>query len=291
VPHDILQPAGSPIWKETNDRFFDFFRLDPSSRDPLFLQRLISSFARLPYENLSKIIKSHEQEDPRQRFRLPGEVMDKHIEHRLGGTCFSLTFFLERLLTHAGFDCYKVMAHMNAGENIHCAAVVRLPEGEVLIDPGYGLNRPVALGKDRPVRFASRHGGVELVFDPRDERFHLFTYMAKERKWRYSFANEPVSEEGFERHWIESFSQPSLNNICLYRASHQGHLYLRKNHLRMTTFRGQRKENVRENLHGTIKTYFGISPQWVEEANGILAERKAQRRRQSQEAAWEGPFP
>ncbi|MCK4547963.1 MAG: arylamine N-acetyltransferase [Candidatus Eisenbacteria sp.] len=292
MPTRVLQPARSDIWQEANDLFFKHFRLDPSARGPLFLQQLVSSFGRLPYENLSKIIRSREEKDPVDWFRLPAEVMKDHVEHRLGGTCFSLTFFLERLLICTGFNCYKVMAHMRAGENIHCAAIVRLPEGDVLIDPGYGLNRPVALSKDRPVRFVSRHGGVELVFDPEDERFHLFTYMAQERKWRYCFTNEPVSDEEFERHWIASFSKSSMSNVCLYRASHHGHLYLRKNHLRITSFRGQRKENVRESLDKTVETYFGIAPHWVEEARGILAERRAawQKRNGENDSSWEGAF-
>lgn len=259
---------------EASHLFFDYFGLDRSARDPLFLHRLVSCFARIPYENLSKIIRTRGGGDPVDLFRLPQEVMKDHIDHRLGGTCFSLTFFLERLLTHAGFDCYKVMADMRAGKNIHCAVVVRDAERFLLIDPGYGLNRPVALSPDGPVRFLSRHGGVELVHDSATERFHLFTFMARERKWRYSFANRPVSDEDFERYWVESFFKPSLSQICLYRVSAQGHLYLRKHHLRVTSFRGQRKENVRESLHRTVKAYFGIAPHWVEEAASVLVERK-----------------
>ena len=76
-----------------------------------------------------------------------------------------------------------------------------------------------------------------------------------------------------------------INQICLYRAGPQGHMYLRKNHLRVTSFRGQRKENVREGLHDTVKTYFGIAPRWVEEAKAVLAERRAKR---SGGECWEG---
>ncbi len=273
----IIRPSEAGDQTESSQQFFDYFGLDPSARDPLFLQRLVSAFSRIPYENLSKIIQSGVDGESPVRFRLPAEVMQNHIEHRLGGTCFSLTYFLDRLLRYAGFTCYKVMANMRAGENIHCAVVARVGETDYLIDPGYGLNRPVQLYEDRPIRFASRHGGVELVFVPQESRFHLFTYMARERKWRYSFSNRQVSEEDFEQYWMESFYKPSLNQICLYRASPQGHLYLRKNHLRVTTFRGQRKENVRQNLHRTVKTYFGISPHWVEEAASILAERRSRR--------------
>jgi arylamine N-acetyltransferase len=273
----IIRPSEAGEQVEASERFFDFFRLDPRARDPLFLQRLVSTFSRIPYENLSKIIRGGTDPLSPVRFRLPTDVMKDHIEHRLGGTCFSLTFFLEKILNYCGFSCYKVMANMKAGDNIHCAVVVVSGGDRFLIDPGYGLNRPVVFSEQRPVRFASRHGGVELVFVPEEDRFHLFTYMARERKWRYSFADQPVSDEDFERFWMDSFSKPSLNQICLYRASPQGHLYLRKNHLRITTFRGQRKDNVRENLHRTVKTYFGISPYWVEQAKSVLAERKSQR--------------
>ena len=262
--------------REASERFFDFFSVDPAADDPLLLRRLIAAFSRIPYENLSKIIKQTETGSA-PRFRLPPEVLQDHIEHRLGGTCFSLTHFFQKILTAAGFEAYRVMAHMRAGRNIHCAVVVCLPEGRVLIDPGYGLNRPVPLRTDAPVRFASRHGGVELRYDADTDEYHLFTYMARERKWRYCFADRPVPDDEFERHWIDSFSKPSLHQICLYRASPQGHLYLRKHHLRLTTFRGQQKENVRETLHKTVKDYFGISPVWVDRAREVLEERKAGR--------------
>jgi arylamine N-acetyltransferase len=270
-----LREAGD--FREASGLFFEFFKLAPDPGDPLALRYLVSSFARIPYENLSKIVKSHHEGGVVPRFRLPPEVMRDHIDHRLGGTCFSLTYFLEKILRHAGYDCHKVMAHMHAGRNIHCAAVVHAPEGDFLIDPGYGLNRPIPLREDGPVRFASRHGGVEVVFDPAARTYHLYTYTAPERKWRYCFTNEAVPDDEFERYWIDSFARPSLNQICLHRASPQGHLYLRKNHLRLTTFRGQRKDNVRENLDRTVKEYFGISPLWLERAQEVLAERKAQR--------------
>ena len=255
--------------------FLDHFRMDASARDPMFLQRVVHNFSKIPYENLSKIVKTAGGGDPRIHFRLPDELMRDHVDYRLGGTCFSLTFFLETLLTHLGYSCYKVMADMQAGRNIHCAVVVTEPSGTLLVDPGYGLNRPVLLNRDHPVRFLSRHGGVEVVYEPASDQFHLFTYMARERKWRYSFADRAVSDEDFERFWVESFSKPTLNQICLYKVTQQGRLYLHRHHLRVSTFRGQRKENVRENLHRTVKTYFGIAPHWVDEAVAVLAERRA----------------
>jgi len=71
-----------------------------------FPQDLALGFARLPYENISKIIKSAGASGVLESMRLPSEVAEDHIEWGLGGTCFSLTFFLERVLRSLGFDAH-----------------------------------------------------------------------------------------------------------------------------------------------------------------------------------------
>jgi len=110
--------------------------------DEILLQNILAGFANLPYENLSKIIKFHRHgAHEAERLRLPEEVIEDHLRRRLGGTCFSLTFFLQAILLHHGFTCYIVMADMRAGKNIHGAMIVWLNGVKHLVDPGYLLCR------------------------------------------------------------------------------------------------------------------------------------------------------
>ena len=62
------------------------------------LTRILVSFARIPYENISKLIKLSETGGEWDRFRLPAEVWEDFRRNNLGGTCFSLTFFLWAIL-------------------------------------------------------------------------------------------------------------------------------------------------------------------------------------------------
>ena len=104
--------------------FQEFFQLKLEKPDLPTLQKILEKFATIPYENISKIIKLSQAWENEQKIRLPEEVIDDHANFHLGGTCFSLTFFLETILLHQGFQCYPVMADMKAGRNIHCAIIV-----------------------------------------------------------------------------------------------------------------------------------------------------------------------
>ena len=82
------------------------------------LERLVQAFSKLPYENISKIIKLSDHLEDEDQIRLPEEVVEGHLTEGLGGTCFSLTFALQSILAQNGFSNYPVMAHMRAGRKI-----------------------------------------------------------------------------------------------------------------------------------------------------------------------------
>ena len=126
--------------KHNHEEAFDAFRKHFSIRSPEveadFAAEIVQSFSRIPYENISKIIKNSKCPTLEDKIRLPLEVIEDHIERNLGGTCFSLTFFLESLFKNSGFSCYKIMADMKSGENVHCAVVVTIGRRKFLADPG-----------------------------------------------------------------------------------------------------------------------------------------------------------
>jgi len=268
--------------QEAIELFQRHFNLARSRSDLEDLRLLLRHYSKIPYENISKIIKVASHEELEGKFRLPLEVMQDHMEHRLGGTCFSLTYFLEEILRSWEYSCHKAMAHMSAGENIHCVIVADLAGNRYLVDPGYLLWQPLLLSSERPQTFFTPQGGVEVRYDPAAGEFHLFTFNARGRKWRYRFADRSVSEIDFRQHWIASFSKPTLHNILLNQLTEKGLLYVRGNHLRLTSFEEERKANIRQEYHRQIQDLFGIKPQWVEEALSIL-------RRQRQE--WQHQKP
>ncbi|MEA1996979.1 MAG: hypothetical protein U9N45_05045, partial [Gemmatimonadota bacterium] len=87
-------------------------------RDYSSLRELYLAFTHIPYENLSKIIRSHHGSDNSSpEFRTPDQVLEGYLSDRLGGTCFSLTQCLFSLLCWCGFNCWRVLGDMRHGQN------------------------------------------------------------------------------------------------------------------------------------------------------------------------------
>jgi arylamine N-acetyltransferase len=239
------------------------------------LEKLVEAFSQFPYENISKIIKLSKHLDEACPVRLPEEVVEDHLRAGLGGTCFSMTFTLQTILTHNGFTCYPVMAHMRAGRNIHCALVTLVGESKHLIDPGYLLGSPVELDHRRPVSFDNEFTRVELFFQPGDGAYHLYTITGQERKWRYCFADHPTTPQEFLSYWQDSFHKNAMHGICLNRVTPQGLVYVRKRFMRQITPQGKRNVNIKSNYHAAILENFGIRQELVEQALAALGANMA----------------
>jgi arylamine N-acetyltransferase len=247
--------SGGPEAKEI---FLGHFGLGEGGPELEMLRRIVAGYSNLPYENLTKIIKKFTACSPDERLRGPVEVVSGYVDHRTGGTCFSLTYCLGSILASAGYKCYPVMADMKR-PNIHCALVVETNESRYLIDPGYLVGEPVEL-TGTPVSMATAFGIVELR--PRQgERYDLFTLDGGDRKWRYTVRTAPVSHHEFMRHWQGSFALPMMNNLLLTRLTPHGHLYIKNHHLRMKGPQGKANENIRTDFESRIETEFGISPE------------------------------
>ncbi|MFQ5633693.1 MAG: arylamine N-acetyltransferase [bacterium] len=253
--------------------FLDSFNLSSTNPKLSFLEDILQSFAKLPYENISKIIKLNQQWDnTSHRIRLPEEVMEDHISRHLGGTCFSLTFFLQAILTQHGFDCYPVMADMRAGRNIHCCLIVVLDSVKYLVDPGYLLTEPMELNPQQPRLLRSEFTGVELLYDSRIQSYDLFTFDKNEVKWRYRFQDRPASPEEFLRHWQLSFARNSMHGICLTKVMKGGLIFVNKNFMRETTFTEKRNFNIKKDYHARINQIFRIDKRIIEQARAALEE-------------------
>jgi arylamine N-acetyltransferase len=266
---DLLESIGG---EEAARLFLRRPGVSVSGRGIGFLKDFAIHFSRLPYENISKIIRRAASTSVREAMRLPEEVVADHIERGFGGTCFSLTFVLERMLRHLGFDCYKVMADMKSGHNIHCLVVVREPEAEYLIDPGYALYQVIELPREGAVRVSCPHGTVEVAKS--EEVYSLYTHDATGTKWRYRFRDEASGDREFEEHWAASFGKPALDNICLNKITPQGHLYFRKDYSRFTSPASTAKRRVKQDIERFIEEEFGIDGEWVSIAQRLLSERR-----------------
>ena len=259
--------------------FINFFDLRLEKPTFQTLQKILNKFSTIPYENISKIIKLSKTWDNDVKIRLPEEVIDGDVNLYLGGTCFSLTFFLETILLHTGFQCYPVMADMKAGHNIHCAIIVLLDGKQYIVDPGYLLNTPMEISLDKPRFYRTENTGIELFFNSQLQCCQLFIFDHEKMTWRYNFRERPCPHDEFLKHWQASFTRSSMHGICLTKVKKDGIIYIHKEFMRETTFSTKKNYKLKHNLHETINTIFGIDKEVVEQAQdaldkNLLMERK-----------------
>jgi arylamine N-acetyltransferase len=260
--------------------FLRHFSVTPKPPDIHYLREILSYFSKFSYENLSKIIKHSEETETFRKLRLPLEVMDGYIRDRLGGTCFSLTFFLETILIHAGYRCHPVMGDMKWSPNSHCAIIVFLEDGRYLVDPGYLLNQPMRMDVEKPRIYDSEFSGVELVYRHESDAYEVFTFNKTEMKWRYRFRDRPCPPEEFLHHWVSSFSWNSMHGLCLTRSERGKLIYIHKNYMRESTYTGKRNFNIKKDYHQRIYREFGIASTLVEHALAALDANMAREREQ-----------
>ena len=260
--------------------FFGHFDIASGDPDLDMLKAVVSSYAEVPYENVTKIIRKFNEPDPNLRLRGPEEVIKGFVESHTGGTCFSLTWCLGSILSDAGYKCYPAMADMKR-RNIHCALVVRVGARKYLVDPGYLLGDPVELTGDSVI-IPTTFGKVELR--PRGAAsYDLFTIAGGEKSWRYRLRTTPVSKSTFFRHWQASFSLPMMNSLQLTKLTDVGQLYLRDHHLRLRREDTKFTENIRADLEQRIEAEFGIPGDITAEARGLIERMKEGWRIQKQE--------
>ncbi|MFQ6103710.1 MAG: arylamine N-acetyltransferase [Candidatus Glassbacteria bacterium] len=259
----ILEPER---YRAASTGFFKHFSFTPGGPVRDFLELLMERYTMIPYENLSKIIKREYVGTGPGRLRLPEEVLGDHIERGLGGTCFSLSFYLMSILHNAGLESYICMAHMRRRKNVHCVTVVRTIEGKYLLDPGYVISSPVPMKRNSPVVLKTPHAFVRLTYDNVRRVFDLFSGNRDELKWRYRFSDVPVSLADFLEHWQSSFDQQTMDNICITLRRGNRLVYVHGDYYRESRIDGFSKRRLKQNLHGTIQRVSGVSGQVIEEA-------------------------
>jgi len=221
--------------------FLDSANLNASYPSIGHVAEISQNFSNIPYENLSKIIK-FSQSGGEISFRMPEEVIDDYSQWKLGGTCFSLTFYLMEILRFCGYECGPVMGDMNWGENTHSAVVLHFNSEKY------------------------PHAGIEIRFREEVGRYDLFTFRKGNYTWRYRFISEPVSLENFSRFWTESFFKPTLYGICLTKIDEQGMVYVHNNYTKLTNKTLSKRINDRNATEQIIREQFGIPMRFVEEA-------------------------
>ena len=246
------------------ERFFNRYELSCTASDLQFLSRVAKAYSNLPYENVTKILKSASTSVSDQKLRLTGEVLTDHLTWNTGGTCFSLCNALQEILTSCGFNAFIAMADMHYGANIHCAIVVTAAGHRYLLDPGYLLHEPIFLP---PVHISHKTVMNTIVLQNEGkENYSLFTEENGIQRWRYRLRAHPVSRAEFEKHWIHSFSLNSMEAVMLTRMNESGRLYYRKDRLELVEPKRRTSQKITTAGIGTLSSMFGVPSDLIRQA-------------------------
>jgi len=149
-------------------RYLGLLGISPADPGMEFLRRLVRAHAtRVPFENISKLWYARTP----GYTGLPGieRFLDGIERYRFGGTCYANNYYLYLLLAALGFDARLCGADMSRSD-VHVVTMVRLPEGEFLVDGGYAAPflDPLPLGAAAPVEVSL--GSERYILRPRDAR-------------------------------------------------------------------------------------------------------------------------
>lgn len=249
---------------------------------PASVTTLLQELARLPYENLSKIVARHQGRvaggSVESMLSFSASWLEEHARTGLGGTCFAMTHWLKLRLEALGFSCAYLMADKRIEPNIHCGLVLWHEQREWLLDPGYLIFEPLPLPRGglsvdmflppNAVRVEDAPGGGRAGEDV----WRLWTGPRGVLKHRFDFRREPVSAAEFQRHWEASYDWPMMKHPVLNLVRDGTQYYLQKNNLLVRTAEsGTMTRLTPEQVRTAAVELFGLPRGLVEEALRLTA--------------------
>ena len=225
----------------------------------------------VPYENLTKIIKSDTLVNPRSALRFPGEVLSDHLAWGTGGTCFSLTAAIIAVFDALGIEAQPLLADRHYGCDTHCGLVVTHENALLLIDPGYLFFVPTPLPETTVTTVVLGYTTIELCPLDGGRRVELVTVVRGSRKVRLTYKRTPIDPETFVRTWEASFAWEMMTYPVLTRCTAGQHLYMQGGSVLVRT----PEKTVRRTLDHAEQVAFigsemGISGEIIRKAWGVI---------------------
>jgi arylamine N-acetyltransferase len=254
--------------------FLNYYRIPQDAPHRMLLDRLVVEFAKLPYENITKIIKRAEAGSDEKARRYPEEVIRDHINWGAGGTCFSLTSALAHLVRGLGWKAEYILADRNYGQNTHCALLVWIDDVPHLLDPGFLIVNPIPLPDGRPEEIRTAFNGLILVPEERQNRVLLSTVRNGSLTYRLTYKISPVDEEEFLKAWDASFGWDMMRYPLLTRTETSKQFYLNGSRLQISNADFIEKRKIlADELVPRIAAEFHIHPSVVAHAVSILKDK------------------
>ena len=232
----------------------------------------LRELSALPYENLSKIVAHGQGGNLESTLGLAEGWLERNRETGVGGTCFSLTWWLAGRIRAAGLECALLMGDKGRAVNVHCALCCDWLGRSWLLDPGYMIFEPLLLpaaGLSAEAWISPNAVRVEDL--PALDVWRLWSGPRGALKQRFDFRKAAVSEAEFFAHWEASYSLPMMGYPVLNRVKDGVQYYLQKRSLLVRTAEGGEMRKLgREELLEALGTRFGIPEALAREALAVV---------------------
>jgi len=226
----------------------------------------------LPYENLSKIVAFSQGGNMDATLDLSAGWLERARESGVGGTCFSLTWWLRDRLRELGFAGAFLMGDKGRSKNIHCGLRFDWEGRGYLLDPGYMIFDPLPLpeaGLSTSTWVSPNEVRVEDL--PALQAWRLWSGPRGAAKPRFDFRRLPVSEAEFLAHWEASYAFPMMGYPVLNRVQGGVQYYLQKRSLLVCGPEGGTMRKLsRAEMMETLGVTFGIPQALAREALDIV---------------------
>lgn len=257
-------------------RFLRVSQIDPHiDHGDALIAKLCAVFSSIPYENLTKIIKSDTVISPGSAKRLPDEVIRDYLCYGTGGTCFSLTAAFIAIFNALGIEAHPILGDRHYGPDTHCALVFSQAFSQAtdlfLLDPGYLIHKPVRLPTVNPVTFPTGFNTIELRPHDAGHKVDLLTIVNNDRRYRLTYKISPVDGPTFGRAWERSFVWEMMTYPVLTRYSNGIHHYLQGNMLRIRDQRRATKHVLSpDEQYDFISKTLGINKNIITQAFSVV---------------------
>jgi arylamine N-acetyltransferase len=253
------------------NRFLEKARINPLESKSELVYKIADQFSKIPYENLTKIIKHSGVISARSAMRYPDELLSDWIMWGTGGTCFSLTAAIIAVYNALGIEAHPVLADRHYGPDTHCGLIIISANGPLLLDPGYLLFVPTLLPTDVPVFVDSGYNQIELIPLLNGSKVEFYTTVKGNRKLRLVYKSSPVDAIAFERAWEQSFAWEMMTYPVLTRVAAGQHHYIQGDKVSIrNSDRTERTLLTPDMKFDFIAKNMGINIEIVKKAFGVI---------------------
>ena len=232
--------------------------------------------ARMPFENLTKILKleAHAEKDTQDVLRMPDEVLRDHRRYGTGATCFALTYLLRDLIRRAGHDATLHTCDRRYGPDTHAAVRFDWHGRRWIFDAGYHVVQPLPDDEHDTAWYTPPNPNASRVRRAGERRYECFTGHRGQWQIRFVFKDIPLADAAFKQRWQESFRAEMMTYPVLTKFGNGQMTYLQKTNLiTRDAAQGRRQELQTEDLEEIIRLHFRIAPDIIRRALTVARRR------------------